>query len=81
MIRSLLKITIIAILCSSGGVALGQSRPAFCEQILDALLGGLQAPYAQQTSPDGKPYCEGLLVNPISLLPPSVRSPPEQLHR
>lgn len=74
MIRSLLKITITAILCSSCGVAFGQARPAFCEQIPNALLEGVQAPYAQQTSPDGKPYCEGLLVNPIALLPPSVVS-------
>lgn len=72
--HSLLKIIIIAILCSSGGTVLGQSRPAFCEQIPDALLGGLQAPYAQQTSPEGKSYCEGLLVKPIALLPPSVVS-------
>jgi hypothetical protein len=74
MIRSLLQITIVTILYFSGGVALGQNRPAFCEQIPDALLGGLQAPYAQMISPDGKSYCEGLLVNPIALLPPSVVS-------
>lgn len=74
MIRFLSRITITALICSSAGIALGQSRPAFCEQIPDALLGGLQAPYAQQTSADGKPYCEGLLVNPIALLPPSVVS-------
>jgi hypothetical protein len=60
--------------CSSAGVALGQSQPAFCEKVPDALLAGLQAPYAQETSADGKPYCEGLLVNPIALLPPSVVS-------
>jgi hypothetical protein len=74
MIRSLLKITMIIFLSSSGGVVLGQSRPAFCEQVPDALLGGLQAPYGQHTTPDGKSYCEGLLVNPIALLPPSVVS-------
>ena len=68
------KITLIAIICSSGSLAFGQSRPAFCEQIPDALLGGLQAPYAQKITPDGKSYCEGLLVNPIALLPPSVVS-------
>jgi hypothetical protein len=74
MIRSLLRITIITILSWSGGIAFGQTRPAFCDQIPDALLGGIQAPYAQQTSPEGKSYCEGLLVNPIAILPPSVIS-------
>jgi hypothetical protein len=73
MIRSLLKV-IVAVICSSGGVAFGQSRPAFCEQIPDGLLGGVQTPYAPQTSPHGKSYCEGLLVSPIAILPPSVIS-------
>jgi hypothetical protein len=74
MMGYLLKLTIVAALCFSGEIALGQSRPAFCDQIPAELLTNLQAPYAQQTSPDGKAYCEGLLVNPIALLPPTVVS-------
>ena len=74
MIRALLKMTMIAMLCTVDVATLGQSRPAFCEQIPDAMLGGLQSPYTQQTGPDGKPYCEGLLVNPIVLLPPTIVS-------
>lgn len=78
-----LKITIFGVLCATGDTVLGQSRPAFCDQTPDALLGGLQAPYKQQNSADGKPYCEGLLVNPIALLPPrvvSVKQSQENLH-
>lgn len=51
-----------------------QSRPAFCEPIPDALLGGLVMPYAVHTAPDGTVYCEGLIRNPIALQPPTVVS-------
>lgn len=58
----------------SGWRAAAQSRPAGCESIPDALLGGLATPYARQVAPDGTAYCEGLIRNPIALLPPTVIS-------
>lgn len=52
----------------------GQNRPSFCDQTPDFLLGGLQTPYTQKAGVAGKPYCEGLLVRPIALLPPHIIS-------
>jgi len=63
----------VSICCSALGVA-AQDRPAFCEPTPDALLGGLQAPYARRVAPDGNVYCEGLLRRPIALPPISVVS-------
>ena len=50
------------------------ARPAYCDQVAEAALKELQAPYSQQTTSDGSTYCEGLLVNPIAMLPASVVS-------
>jgi hypothetical protein len=63
----------IALLCF---ITPGRSaeRPEYCAAISDDLLGGLAAPYAKQTAPDGSLYCEGLLRTPISLPPPEVIS-------
>jgi len=61
-------------ICCSALPGAAQDRPAFCEPVPDALLGGLQAPYARQVAPDNNIYCEGLLRNPIALPPTSVVS-------
>jgi hypothetical protein len=71
--RTIHIVILITIGCLSTS-AVSQTRPAFCEPVPDALLGGLQAPYAQQRAPDGSIYCEGLLRNPIALEPPTVVS-------
>ena len=74
MIRKALYVWAIAAICCPSLLATCQSRPAFCDSIPNALLGGLAAPYAPQVAPDGKVYCEGLLRNPIALQPPTVIS-------
>jgi len=74
MTGSVPRTLIFAAICCSALPAISQNRPAFCESIPDALLGGLAAPYARQVAPDGSAYCEGLLRNPIALQPPSVIS-------
>jgi hypothetical protein len=61
-------------ICCSALPGAAQNRPEFCEPVPDALLGGLQAPYARQVAPDNSVYCEGLLRNPIALPPTSVVS-------
>jgi hypothetical protein len=74
-IRSAIQIAtfFVSIACSALAQG-GESRPAFCEPVPDALLGGLQAPYARKVTPDGDVYCEGLLRNPIALPPTTVVS-------
>jgi hypothetical protein len=67
-------IAVLAFACSSALAQGREERPSFCEAVPDALLGGLQAPYARQVSPDGAVYCEGLLRNPIALPPTMVVS-------
>jgi hypothetical protein len=71
--RSVILIAIVAFTCWPA-LAQGSERPGFCEPVPDALLGGLQAPYARQVTPDGDIYCEGLLRNPIALPPTMVVS-------
>lgn len=68
------RIVIFVSICFSALAGAAQDRPAFCEPVPDALLGGLQAPYARQLAPDNNVYCEGLLRNPIALPPISVVS-------
>ena len=72
--RRAFNLLALAALFSSGWGAAAQSRPAGCESMPDGLLGGLAAPYARQVAPDGTAYCEGLIRNPIALLPPNVIS-------
>jgi hypothetical protein len=74
MTREAIRIVIFAAIGCSSFTAVGQNRPAFCEPVPEALLGGLQAPYARQTAPDGNVYCEGLLRSPIALEPPTIIS-------
>ena len=54
--------------------AIAQARPSFCDQIPPSMLAGLQAPYSVRTDKTGKPYCEGLLLNPIALIAPTIVS-------
>jgi hypothetical protein len=54
--------------------ASGQQRPSYCDQTAAPLLQNLQTPYAVRTGPGGDQYCEGLLVRPIALAPPTVIS-------
>ena len=74
MIRLAIQIAMFISICCSALAAAAQNRPDFCEPVPDALLGGLQAPYARQVGPEGDVYCEGLLRNPIALPPTSVVS-------
>jgi hypothetical protein len=74
MMRLALRALMYVSICCSPLPGLAQDRPAFCEPVPDALLGGLQAPYARQVGPNGDVYCEGLLRNPIALPPTSVVS-------
>ena len=74
MMKLACRALIFVSVCCSGLTGAAQDRPSFCEPVPDALLGGLQAPYARQVAPDGSPYCEGLLRRPIFLPPPSVVS-------
>jgi hypothetical protein len=64
----------LLLLWACGISVFGQNRPSFCDQTPDSLLGGLQTPYTQKAGVTGKPYCEGLLVKPIGLLPPHIIS-------
>jgi len=70
----LMGIAILGFICCSVLAAPAQERPAFCEKLADAFLGQQQAPYARQVAPDGSVYCEGLVRNPIALVPPSIVS-------
>jgi hypothetical protein len=74
MMKLARRALMFALVCCSALTSAAQDRPSFCEPITDALLGGLQAPYARQIAPDGTAYCEGLLRTPISLPPPGVVS-------
>src|SRR5258708_7156832 len=74
MVRVAIQIAILVSVCCPALVATAQNRPAFWEPVPDALLGGLQAPYARQVGPQGDVYCEGLLRTPIALPPTSVVS-------
>jgi hypothetical protein len=53
--------------------AFGQ-KPAFCEQVEESALRNLQAPYSKYTTPEGTPYCEGLLVDAFAAVAPSIIS-------
>jgi hypothetical protein len=72
--RSTITIALLVLTYCSALAQRREERPSFCEAVPDALLGGLQAPYARQVSPDGAVYCEGLLRNPIALPPTTVVS-------
>ncbi len=74
MVKSAFCIFIFAQMyfCCAG--AIGQALPAFCQQVPNSLLGGLQSPYARQVAPDGSVYCEGLLRRTIGMEPPLVIS-------
>jgi hypothetical protein len=72
--KSAFQNAVFVSICYSALAAAAQDRPTFCEPVPDALLGGLQAPYARQVAPDGNPYCEGLLRSPIALPPTRVVS-------
>lgn len=72
--RLAMHTVIFVSICGSALAGAAQDRPAFCEPVPDALLAGLQAPYARQVAPDNNVYCEGLLRNPIALPPISVVS-------
>jgi hypothetical protein len=61
-------------MCALPAVTRAQGRPAFCDQTPAAQLNSLQTPYAVRLAPGGKPYCEGLMLKPIGLLPPTVIS-------
>ena len=74
MIRLAMQIVILVSICCAALAGAAQDRPSFCEPVPDALLGGLQAPYARQVAPDKNVYCEGLLRNPIALPPTLVVS-------
>lgn len=51
-----------------------EARPAHCASVPDSVLGGLAAPYARKSAPDGSVYCEGLLRAPIAFQPLRVIS-------
>ena len=74
MMRLAIHTVILVSVGCSALAAPAQDRPAFCEPVPDALLGGLQAPYSRSVAPDGSVYCEGLPRNPIALPPTSVVS-------
>lgn len=74
MMRLAMQIVIFVSICCAALAGAAQDRPSFCEPVPDALLGGLQAPYARQVAPDNTFYCEGLLRNPIALPPTLVVS-------
>lgn len=74
MIRSAFHGLIVALICLSGVAQAQHDRPSFCEPIDDALLGGLEAPYARHLAADKIPYCEGLLRVPTALPPAMVVS-------
>ena len=56
------------------GLCAAQDLPSFCAPVDPALLSCLQAPYSRHLTPDGTPYCEGLLPKPIAIVPPRIVS-------
>jgi hypothetical protein len=60
--------------CALPTIAQAQGRPSFCDQTPASQLNSLQAPYTVRSTPGGKPYCEGLMLKPIGLPPPTVVS-------
>jgi hypothetical protein len=58
----------------ASGLCAAQDLPSFCAAVDPALLSGLEAPYSRHLTPDGTPYCEGLLPRPIAIVPPRIIS-------